>query len=92
MFSNEEIIVSSKIVAESRRKSRIRAIACYRATHKLIQNHQYEYNQILLDEREKLQNVQFRQNESYLMNLGEKRLYRNAKIRELRKLHTKRPL
>ena len=90
MFSNKEIIASSKIVDESLRKSRVRAIARYRATRRLIQNHQHEYDQIIRDEREKLQNVQFRQNESYLMNLGEKRLYRNAKIRELRKLRIRR--
>lgn len=87
MLSNEEIIASGKIVAESLRKSRIRAITRYRATHKLIRNHRYEFNQIILDEREKLQNMSYSQpSEDILTYLGKKRLYRNARTRELRKL------
>ena len=92
MFSNKEIIASSKIVDESLRKSRVRAIARYRATRRLIQNHQHEYDQIIRDEGESLQNLQIHLSEGILMVLGEKRLYRNAKMKELRKLHTKRPL
>ena len=92
MFSNKEIIASSKIVDESLRKSRVRAIARHRATRRLIQNHQHEYDQIIRDEGESLQNLQIHLSEDILMVLGEKRLYRNAKLKELRKLHTKRPL
>ena len=84
--TKDELIVSGKIAAETMRKTRIRAIAHYRAMWQLAIKHHKEFGQLVRLNKKAFANLQTRElSNSELEDLGWKRLYRNEKTRALRR-------